>query len=152
VEAPENDAEENATVLGSVEQTTARVLGAADLAVARAREAAGNRLKSLAKRDPDCLTLIEGVRPSLVAHVLGPERAAALGAPAAFTLVAGARDIVLDALRMQDIEGPLAERIADTIEVWAARTLYEEYPGGLPLAFGNLIAEANGDRPTLTPA
>ncbi len=141
-------------IVGAADQAAARILGAADLGVARARELAGNRLRSLAKNDAEATELIDGVRASAVAFTLGPERVATLNAPPAIQLVGGARSIVEDALRMQDITGPIAKRIAETIEVWAARTLYEERPGSLPAAFGHFIAEAssNGNGRPLVPA
>jgi hypothetical protein len=115
----------------------ARIAGAADLAVARAREAAGNRLRSLAKRDKDAAKLLEGVPVPLTAHVLGPECVRGFGCSEA-ELVAVAGDLIRDALRIMGVEDPaLAALVAENVEKHAARTLYEKSPPPLPEAFTN---------------
>lgn len=123
------------------EAYVSRVLGAADLALIRSREAAGNRIRSLAKRDPESLDLIDGVKAGLVAATLGRERVRALNAPSDLELVAGARDLIMDALRLFGIENETAvARIAENVEKHAARTLYDERPAPLPQTFVNYVA------------
>ena len=118
----------------------ARLAGAADLALLRCREVAGNRLRSYAKRNPEYLRLIEGVRTGQVAYVLGPDRVKELGAPPAAELVAGTRELIDDALRMFRIEDEtVLARVAESIEAHAARTLFEERWSQMPSSFTNYL-------------
>lgn len=125
---------------GHHEDSIARILGAADLALFRAREAAGNRIRSLAKKDPDALALLDGVRAGQVCFTLGRERVRALRADP-LELVSGARDLIVDALRVYGItDEDVVERITENVERHAARTLYDERPSPLPDAFANYVA------------
>jgi hypothetical protein len=142
---PAADAPTDETVIGAGNghghaQTVARILGAADLALARSREAAGNRLRSLAKRDPEALALIDGVRPSGIAAALGREMAQKVRAPGEAELVAGAHELIVDALRVWGIEGDLAAKVAAQVERHAARTLYDPAPAPLPPQFENYVS------------
>ncbi len=129
------------TVVGALSAATAaRILGAADLALLRARESAGNRVRSLAKRDPEALKLVEGVRAGQVIAVLGRERVRALKAPGERELVAGARELILDALRVFGLKDDVAALVADSVEQHAARTLYDEHPAPLPPSFANYLS------------
>jgi hypothetical protein len=119
-----------------------RIAGAAELGLHRAREAAGNRLKSLAKRDPEALALVEGVRPGQVAGALGRARVRALRAPNERELVVGARELVLDALRLWDVDPQVAMIVVELVEAHATRTLYQESPGGIPDTWVARIAGA----------
>jgi hypothetical protein len=120
-------------VVGSI---VARILGAADLAQLRVREAAGNRLLSLANKDKDLRAELRGVKTSEVAAVLGRERVRGLRAPDERELVACAHDLIADALRMYGLDRPdVVVVVADTIERHAARTLYDRRPAQLPDTF-----------------
>lgn len=137
------------TVLGSNGHSAslARILGAADLALLRAREAAGNRIKSAAKRDPEAQRAIDGVRAGQVAAVLGRDRVRALKVGGEPELVSGARELILDALRMWDIGGDdVLERIAENVMKHAAMTLYDERPAPLPPSFTNYVTGLVGAR------
>jgi hypothetical protein len=142
---PADSVEEPAAVAaagnGRNQETVARILGSSDIALLRAREAAGNRLRSYAKRDPEALELIKGVRAGQVAAMLGRERARALKAPSERDLVAGARELIVDALRVWGIEDEdLAAKIAENVEKHAAKTLWQERPTPLPSSFTNYVA------------
>jgi len=114
----------------------ARLMGGIELALMRAREAAGNRIRSYARRNPDVLALLDGVRTSEVAAVLGPEVVRSLKAPDATQLVAGTSDLIADALRLWGVEDPEAARLlAAQVEAHAANTLFDRYPGPLPVTF-----------------
>jgi hypothetical protein len=118
----------------------ARIAGAADLAILRIREAAGNRIRSLAKRDPEVLALIEGVRASDVAATLGPERVRALRVSER-ELVAAAKAVFEETLRMWGVsDDAKAKVVLEQIELHAARTLYDLYPSPLPPAFQRYVA------------
>lgn len=108
-----------------------RIVGAADVALLRAREAAGNRLRSLAKRDPELRELLEGVPTGQIACALGPERVRRLKTSER-DLVAGSRPLIADAFRLYGLDPALAARVCDFVEQHAARTLYEERPRDLP--------------------
>src|SRR6201999_2282066 len=101
-------------------------LGAADPAPLRAREAAGARLRSRAKRNPDMLAMIEGVRGGDVAAVLGRERVKALGAPPERELVAGAPELIEDVLSLYGLtDTGVADVLRDHVERIAAKSLYD---------------------------
>jgi len=119
-----------------------RIVGAADLALTRARELAGNKIKNRAKRDKEAQALIEGVPARQVAAVLGRERVRALGCPSEVELVSGCREFVADAARMWALDEPMVDRLVEMIEQHAARTLYEQRPIPLPPTFDNWIAGA----------
>lgn len=128
------------------EALTAKILGAADLAMHRAREQAGNRLRSLAKRDDECLKLLDGVRAGQVAPTLGVERVRALRAPHELQLVEGAASLLADALKLWGIEDAnIAELLGERIEQHAARTLYEEHPQPLPTTFQHYLTGLRAD-------
>jgi hypothetical protein len=127
-------------VIGSLE--VARILGAADLALRRAREKAGARLVSLAKRDRDAAELILQVRTTQVPFALGPETCERLKAPEARELVSGAAELLEEALSQWGISDPsIAAFLGEQIERHAARTLFEEKPSPLPPAFANYLLE-----------
>lgn len=141
-EQPGKEQPTSGNVLGSMngEALTAKILGAADLAMHRAREQAGNRLRSYAKRDAECLALIDGVRAGQVAPTLGPDRVRALKAPPERQLVEGAAVLLADALRLWGVrDESVAELLGDRIEQHAARTLYEEHPQCLPSSFQHYV-------------
>jgi hypothetical protein len=129
----------DAPVVGAL--TAAKIIGASDLALLRAREAAGSRIRSLAKRDPELVELINGVRGMDVAAVLGREKVRMLRVSER-ELVHGARPLILDALRMYGIlDSGNAEMVADTIEQHAARTLYDRYLVALPESFNQFVTQ-----------
>lgn len=124
------------TVIGSgaTAETVARLMAASDIAVLRVREAAGSRLRSLAKKDPDMVSLIDGVKNGSVAATLGKERVHQLRISEA-DLVSAARDLVKDSIRMWRIDEKVAEIVAQNVEKHAARTLYDEKPTPFPATF-----------------
>lgn len=129
------------TTLGSMngELLTAKILGAADLACHRAREAAGNRLRSYANRDPDILKLIDGVKPSQIAPTLGPEKVRQLKAPNEKQLAEGAGHLLAETLPLWGINPDIAQLLGERIEQHVARTLYQTHPGPLPQSFTSYI-------------
>jgi hypothetical protein len=118
----------------------ARLAGAADLAVLRAREAAGNRIKSRAKRDPETAALVEGVAARDIAATLGRDRVRALGISER-ELVESALPLLEETLRLWGVLDAEAVRlIAEKIEQHAVRTLYDERPSPLPPQFQSYAA------------
>lgn len=118
----------------------ARILGAADLALLRCREAAGNRIRSYAKRDAEARQLVRGVAAASVAATLGRDVVKQLRCPPELELVSSARPLIVDALLMWGFnDTDLAERVAEMVEQHAARTLYERRPAPLPSSFQNWL-------------
>jgi hypothetical protein len=120
----------------------ARLLGAADLTMRRARERAGQRLLSLAKRDPEVRKLITGPT-TCVASTLGAEVCAQLGAPEAVELVAGAAELFAEAVRelIPALDVETAHALGVQIERHAAKTLWEAKPAPIPASFAHYVLE-----------
>ena len=117
------------------------VLGASQVALIRAREAAGNKLLTLAKRDPELRDRLRGVRSGDIAFTLGPENVKALGAPSERELVHCAHNLITEALRTWGIiDAELIELIAENVEQYAARTLYEPRAAQMPPSLANYIS------------
>lgn len=127
-----------------------RIAGAADVALLRAREVAGNRVRSLAKRKPDILALVEGVPAGQVCAVLGKDRVRGLGCPDERELVAGGRALIMDALAAFGVrDAEINAKVADLVEQHAARTLYSEKASLMPPTFRNWLAgvtKASGEQ------
>lgn len=145
--------EQEAPVVASMnghhrEQQTARMLGAADLAFLRAREAAGNRVRSLANRDAEASAVIRGIPAGQVPAMLGREVCKRLRAPSELELVTGVRPLVLDALRLWGLDdAALAGKVAEQIERHAARTLYEKNPPSFPAPFTSWLMGLTNEVP-----
>lgn len=121
------------------ESLIARILGAADVALFRARELAGARLRNYARRDKEAAKLIDGVPSYKVAAILGPDRAKALDAPHERQLVQGASEILAETLAQWQVPEGAAGSLGDRLEQYAAQTLYDDRPGSLPPAFANYV-------------
>lgn len=130
------------TVIGSA--LSGKIVGAADLAVHRARELAGSRVRNLAKRDKEMTKLIDGVPARMVCPTLGRERVAELRAPSERELVAGAGDLIADSLRIWGVADEVAAPLVERIEQHAARTLFDARPAPLPQSFENYVVGLNG--------
>jgi hypothetical protein len=133
-------------LVGSLAQAVlmSQIEGAAQLALLRAREAAGAKLLTAVRklRDADASAAVEGVRTRDVAAALGRARVkVALGQrEREEELVAGARDLIVEALRLFGVtDETAASLIADTIEAYASRTLYEARPQPLPPNFSSYV-------------
>lgn len=126
------------------EVAAARVLGAAEFAVARARELAGNRIKSRIRNCDNCLELIEGVPSSQIAYTLGPQTVGEIlrGRTAEASLVAGAGDAFADTLNVWGLVNGAAAELGRLIEVHALRTLHEDVAPPLPAGFAAQVAKA----------
>lgn len=114
---------------------SAKVLGAAEMALSRCREVAGARLRSYKKSCPECLQAADGKPNSLVASLIGPEMVEMIGAPTPLKLVAGGTDGFQKLLMEWGFAENQSSALAEMVEVYAARTLYEESPGPLSSGF-----------------
>lgn len=140
VKAPPEPPDGTASLIGTNGDGAARIMGAAYLGMLRAREVAGNRLVSLAKRDNDLRELLRGVATGEVAHTLGADRVHKLGVVTERELVAPASPLIVDTIRMFGLPREVAAQIAAGIEEHTARTLYERTPRPLPSHFENYVA------------
>ncbi len=123
---------------GHLDALLSRIEGAADLAILRAREAAGNRLLSLARRNPEIYALVEGVPARDVAATLGVDNVRALQVSER-DLVAYATPLIRDALRLWGLDDTIVGLIVEQVERHAARTLYDARPSPLPLQFRSYV-------------
>jgi hypothetical protein len=110
---------------------SARVLGAAELALLRCRELAGVRLRF---KCPDCAA---GFPASMVASLLGEENA-----PDPVKLVRAGTDVFQEMLVMNGISQNQAAALGQQLEVYAARTLYEPKCPELPSGFVAAVNKA----------
>ena len=110
---------------------SARVLGAAELALLRCRELAGVRLRF---KCPDCA---DGHPSSMVAAVLGE-----VDAPDPMRLVRGGTDGFQEFLVASGVAADQASALGQQLEVWAARTLYQAKCPELPSGFVAAVNKA----------
>lgn len=122
-----------------------REMGAAELALVRCRELAGMRLRNqrywraLESICLDCAQTASGGPLTLVAHSIGPERLQQLGVdPVALTR--GGADSLRELLAMWGYPEAQANALAEMVEVFAARSLFEERAPELPAGFEAQLA------------
>lgn len=116
-------------------RTAARVIGAAEMALSRCREVAGARLRSYKTSCPDCLAAADGKPNALVAALIGPEMVESIGAPAPLKLVAGGTDGFAKLLCDWGLAANQSEALAEMVEVYSAKTIYEQNPNPLSSGF-----------------
>jgi hypothetical protein len=112
-------------------RASAHILGAADLALLRCRELAGIRIRHKCK---DCA---DGYPDSLVASVLGPAQVLD-----PMKLVHGGADGFKSLLAERGFGNELAASLCQTLEVYAARTLFEDRQPNLPSGFEAQVEKA----------
>jgi len=103
---------------------SAHLIGAADLALVRCRKLAGVRIRH------KCRDCAEGHPDAVVASVVGPER---VGEP--LKLVDGGTEEFYSLLMSNGLGESMAASLCQTLEVYAARTLFEGEHPDLPSAF-----------------
>ena len=114
---------------------SARVLGAAELALHRCRELAGVRVRH---KCPDCA---DGHPLAMVASALGQDKVG----DDSVTLVRGGTDGLRDFLTEQGMDTEQASALCRQLEVFAARTLFQPSCPELPSGF---VAAVNRARET----
>jgi hypothetical protein len=125
--SPEDGPADPGTRLTSRQESrtaSAEILGAAALALNRCRELAGVRIR----RNDDLIA--PGIPLPLIASVLGPEKVTD-----PLKLVKGGAAGYRSLLEEWGFEPSQAESLAQTLEVYAARTLYEPRQPELPAGF-----------------
>lgn len=114
---------------------SAKVVGAAELALIRCREVAGSRLRSYKKSCPDCFETVNGKPNSMVASLMGPEGLEKIGAPNALQLVSGGSDRFQDLLTDWGFAPNQAAALGEMVEVYAGKTLFDERPNPFSSGF-----------------
>jgi hypothetical protein len=117
----------------------AKIAGAADLALLRSREAAGARVRSLAKKDAEMTALIANVKNGEVIATLGRQRCRQLKVPNERELLGDISGLIEDSLRMWNIKPEVAKVVHEHVENHAARTLYDARPSPLPATFASYL-------------
>lgn len=115
----------------------ARIAGAAEVAVDRCRELAGNKLVTKVRNSgrKELLDLIVGIEKALVAATLGREALAGLDPPDARALVARGSDSFIASAARMGLTNGYGPDLGEMIEHHAARTLYDADPAPLPASF-----------------
>lgn len=123
-----------------------REMGAAEYALLRSRELAGMRLqqksalRALAAICLDCAEQAEKEKLSVVAAAIGPDRLAQLGVEP-MALVKGGADTLRELLAGWGYPPAQAEALAQMVETYAARTLFEPKAPALPAGFEVQLAK-----------
>lgn len=117
-----------------------RLLGAAEFSITRARSLAGSRIRPKIRNCEDCLMLANDVPNHRLAAVLGAQIITDIGETPS-KLVKGAGSEFIQTAQRWDIPTPTASIMADAIEVFAARTLFELDPDPLPAGFDLYVSE-----------
>ncbi len=122
-----------------------RILGAADLAVLRARELAGSRLRAwTSERGPknarcaECQEAIRGLPNWDVAAILGERQS--LDTASGQSLIDGAAQGFAALLEQMGVSADWADELGQLVEKHALLTLFQAQPDPLPPAFAGLIA------------
>jgi hypothetical protein len=139
---PEGDSGRRTRITGSAGLT--RELGAAEMALMRCRELAGSRIRhksrwtALERRCADCAEQANGKPNETLASVIGAELLVELGADP-LSLVKGGADNFHSLLTAWGYSEDQAAALSGMIEVWAAKTLYDERFPALPPSFSTQL-------------
>jgi hypothetical protein len=117
--------------------------GAAHLALLGCRKLAGSRIRQLHKRVPAVSALIDGKPNSFVAAIVGLDMLRELGTPEPLELVKGGSDDFTTLCLEMGIEETQARALAQVIELYASRTLFERRLPEFPSGFTAQIDRAN---------
>src|SRR5262249_19360816 len=121
---------------------TASIMAAAEMAVLRCRELAGSRILTTRDTCPECLKPAQDVQKHLVASVLGADVIAQVKAADSSTLVQGGADGFRSWLCGREVPEEQAAALAQMVESWSARTLYES-SFSLPSGFEAHVERVN---------
>lgn len=114
---------------------SARILGAAEMALLRCREVAGAKIRSYQQGCPECLEPADGKPNALVAALIGQKTLKQLKTPEPLKLVHGGTDGFRALLEGWGFSDAQAEALCEMVSVYAARTLFEQNPPTLPSGF-----------------
>ena len=114
------------------DENSLRILGAAELALLRCREQAGVRLRRRKATCPDCLEPMKQVPHNQLVAALGPAGMEPFGDVSPIDLVAGGADVLRHLLVNWGHADAEAARLASAVELFAARTLFNDRPPQIP--------------------
>lgn len=115
---------------------SAKILGAAELALIRCREVAGSKILSYrTEKTAEILRPAEDVPKAFVASLIGEKTLTKLGAPEPMKLVTGGTDGFRTLLEGWGFSDAQSEALSEMVSVYAARTLFEPLPPPLPSGF-----------------
>ncbi len=139
---PEATPAEQASPVASL--AAARVLGASEAHIMRARSLAGARLRNRSQGCAECQETAKGLTASAVAPAFGVERVRDIinGHGSEADLVAGAGDELAETLGRMGVLGEWPTELGRLVELHALRTLYESDPPPLPSGFTAAVAKA----------
>ena len=117
------------------ESRSLELQGAARLALLRCRELAGSRVRARSQGKPGTCVLIDGKPNAFVPAILGREHMSDIGLDDSLLLVKKGTEVFVTLSLELGIAEEQALAIAQMIEVYAAKTLYEprlpQFPSGL---------------------
>lgn len=114
---------------------SARVSGAAEMAIIRCRELAGARIRTRQQANPDFQQLADGHPNSMVAALLGPEALSKMSVPEPMKLVSGGTDGFCAFLIEEGFSEGQAQGLSEMVLVYAAKTLFERERPAIPSGF-----------------
>ncbi len=117
--------------------SAAKVLGAAEMALVRCREVAGSRLRSKYRQKPE-MRVADGFSNAEVASILGPVTLEKMGADPS-DLVGEASQAFQALLVSWGYPERQAQALGQMLELYAARTLFEEKPPAAPAGFAGYL-------------
>ncbi len=117
--------------------------GAAELALLRCRELAGARVRTLYKRSPAVMAQIDGRPNAYVAAIIGREQLVKLACAEPLQLVKTGTDTFITLCLEWGIDETQAAALAQMIETYAAKTLFEPRLPHFPSGFVAQIERAN---------
>lgn len=118
--------------------------GAAQLALLRCRELAGIRLRRDAAKKPEAFERAQGMPNALVAVAIGHTNVAQLGVTELTNLTRGGADSFRTLLEKWGYSPAEAIALGEMVEVYAARTLFEEQLPALPAGFTAQLERTKG--------
>lgn len=145
---PEGDSGRRTRVTTSTTNGHSQELGYARSALLRCRELAGIRLqqaemtKALRKLCGDCVDRAGEQPNAMIPAFIGPDVLAQLGTADPLKLVKGGADGLRSLLVEDGYSRPQAEALAEMLEVYAARTLFEPQMPMLPGGFAGQLERA----------
>ncbi len=136
-EDPRTPVEDEAPVIVGSADANAKVLGAAEMALVRCREVAGSRLRSKFRQKPE-MRVADGHANAEVAAILGPVTLDRIGADPSDLVGEGSQ--AFQALLVSwGYPERQAAALGQMLELYAARTLFEEKPPSAPAGFAGYL-------------
>lgn len=121
---------------------SARVAGAAEMAIIRCRELAGARIRTRQQANPDFQQLADGHPNSVVAALIGPEALAKMNVPEPMKLVGGGTEGFCSFLIEDGFSEGQAQALSEMVLVYAAKTLFDKDRPPIPSGFVAQVEKA----------